>query len=397
MFFLAAYGLSAQIPNESRFFVLPITGVGSRADKAFLYDRINYEVTYQNYGLVWIRRESDYVLRGNIHAVVDVQNDEEPPPGRTTMISGDKREFLSWEVRNPILFYDTSSNRNSHNYRPEYVLILKLMRSRTNEVLSERHLVFNDLNDDLRQGISQMMTDFFMQVPDPEPYSPEVQRIPPHIAQRPPPAEPEETPAQRRRRQREERQQEQEQESDLEDRSNERLGFSDDWRDKLFFFEYSILWAPRENVESKKWNYLNLGMNLALEMQFLPFLALEFGAQFIQETSGGTSNRDLLLEFPLALKIVLKPGKNLMFELYGGLSLNYISLMEVVEPSQFSYFGGLEICIKTNSGIFVIEPRYTMDMYTSKLGPGLDHKRKMWQLGVGFKTGLISKLVRKQD
>ena len=393
IFFLVVGGLSAQIPNETRFFVLPITGVGTAEAKSFLYDRINYEVAFQNYGLVWSRRGSDYILRGTIHPVFDVEDETapQPPNDRQARTTGDRREFLSWEVRDTALFYDTSSNRYSQDYQPEFVLVVRLMRTRTNELLSEKQLVFNDLDDKTKHGISQMMTDFFMQVPDPEPYSPDVGVIPTYIALTPEPEEPEETPAQRRRRLREERRQD-----DFDDQT-ERFGFSNDWRDKLFFFKYGFIWAPRENIVDNTMNYLNLGMNLALEVQFLPFLALEAGAQVIQETSGGDENRDLLLEFPLAMKIVLKPGKNLMLGLFGGLSFNYISLMDAVTPSKFSYFGGLELCFNTKSGIFVIEPRYTIDIDASNLGPDLDHKRKMWHVGVGYKTGLLSKLVRKRD
>ncbi|MDR2965029.1 MAG: hypothetical protein LBU88_04570 [Treponema sp.] len=346
MFFLAAHNLYAQIPSESRFYVLPITGSGTKQDKAFLYDRINYEVAFQNYLLVWARRESDYIFRGTI-------------------------QFVSGEY-------------------PEYILNIRLMSSRTNKVLSEKQLIFYDINDsdDISQGITRLMTDFFLQVPD----ETEAERPPSRVAQRPPSQEPE--PAVPNRRQRAERP---EQESTFVDRSNERLAFSDDWRDKLFFFEYSLIWAPREYVENDSINYINLGLNFALEMQFLNFLAIEVGAQFIQETSGGNKNRDLLLEFPAALKIVLKPGKAFMFEIYGGVSFNFISFMNVVTPSRYSVFGGLEICLKTNSGIFVIEPRYAMDINNSNLGSGLEHKRKMVQVGIGYKTGLFTKLVRKQD
>jgi len=175
----------------------------------------------------------------------------------------------------------------------------------------------------------------------------------------------------------------------------------DDWRDKWLFLEASALWAPRiyfGHYDSVNW--ANFGLKLAVDFQFLNFLSLSAGVQFVQDwvvitATGGEFRRDLILEVPLALKLLLKPYSYLMLEPYGGVLLNH-SLMNSTKPSMFSWFAGLQFGVKAGPGMAVIDPRFAMDFSKSYINT-VQYRRYMIQIGIGYKFGFFPKKLKRTD
>jgi len=172
----------------------------------------------------------------------------------------------------------------------------------------------------------------------------------------------------------------------------------EDWRDRWVFLEATALWAPR--IYRGKYdsvNWANFGLRLAVDVQFLNFLALDAGISFIQDRVVVSATegefRDLILEIPIALKAVIKPRNNyLMIEPYGGISINS-SLMEFTKPSTLSWFAGTQLGIKAGPGMLVIDPRFTMDFSKSYINNAnkVQYQRYMLQIGLGYKIGFFRK------
>lgn len=173
--------------------------------------------------------------------------------------------------------------------------------------------------------------------------------------------------------------------------------YTDERSGQFLFLEFSLLWAPRTDYsDNKTIKWMNIGLGFSAELHFFNYFALDLGTQFVQEISGGEANRDLLLEVPLALKLVLRPFENIMLEPYGGVSFNF-SLMDKTKPSLCSYFGGLQFNLKIGSGYLVIDPRVSLDANFSDIGTLTNYRRVMMQAGIGYKTGFFSKGGRNQD
>jgi hypothetical protein len=160
------------------------------------------------------------------------------------------------------------------------------------------------------------------------------------------------------------------------------------------------LWVPRIYIgRYESVNWANFGLRLAAELQFLNFLSVDIGVQFVQEwvviSATGGQYRDLILEAPLALKLVFKPYNYLLLEPYGGVSLNY-SLMNYTKPSMFSWFTGLQFGVKAGPGMAVIEPRFAMDFSKSYIDT-VQYQRYMFQIGIGYKFGFFRKRPKSVD
>jgi hypothetical protein len=124
-------------------------------------------------------------------------------------------------------------------------------------------------------------------------------------------------------------------------------------------------------------------------------MSISAGAQITQDliTISGVDEEfsDLLLEVPLALKLVFKPTDYFRLEPYGGISFNY-SLLGTTEPSSLSWFAGLQFGIRAGAGMLVIDPRFFMDFEDSALsGRDIGYQRICIYLGVGYKIGIIPK------
>jgi hypothetical protein len=178
-----------------------------------------------------------------------------------------------------------------------------------------------------------------------------------------------------------------------------------DWRDKWVFVGFSAAWNPRLYIgETRQTNLGNAGLGFSLELQFLDNVSLGTGLGVTQELimverpsrPGEYENYpDLTLELPVLVRIVIKPGSNLMLEPYSGISLNF-SLFGQTKPSQLSWVLGYQNGIKAGPGAFFFDFRFSMDLSKSSVQEreGItapEYKRYNLAVGAGYKFGTIQK------
>lgn len=366
--FLLFTGLSlfAQTFREARIFVLPVDGEGGTGDNAYFYRQINYEVVLQFHSLVSFQREADYILRGTIGLFTGqfetpvFQEDTDAlgpvpprpiPPVRNTF---GRREYFSWEVDGSVYFYDTTGDGN---YQPvsmypmsantqqddgdaEYVFNLELVESATGEVVGNQYLIYSTVDSSVNPLISIIVYNMLAGIPDFQ-----------------------------------------------ED--------SSDWRDKSLFFNISALWAPRIYADQRRSvNMPNFGFGLSAEYNFVDFMSVGLGLQFVQDrvvfsSARSEEYRDLILEIPASLMFVFRLADHFTLEPYAGVALNF-SLMRVTHPSVFSWFTGLQFGMKAGSGMITFDPRFAMDFYHSTAN-SREYHRYMLQIGIGYKFGFFPK------
>jgi len=349
--------LSAQSLREAKIHIEPVTGSGGSEDNSYFFKQLEYEVVFQKYLLSRTRRTSDFILRGTTGPFTGHENmmaaelavettntgtgavpSRPIPPIRNT--SG-RQEYFSIDSGNSPVFIDTSgrdtrSSNTSNQPRQqipngEWFFLVELINRETDEVIGMQYIVYQTVDSAVGDLLPILVYNLLSGIP-------EIEEM-------------------------------------------------EDWREQWIFVDFGFIWAPRINYsESGAINLLNLGVGVSLEFHFLKFLALNLGVQVVQETSGGESNRDLILEAPIALKFVFKPFSNIILQPYGGILFNY-SLMNKTEPSMFSYFAGLELGFRTGSGIFIINPRYAIDVESSHIGSGMYIHRHMVQISLGYKIG----------
>ena len=182
------------------------------------------------------------------------------------------------------------------------------------------------------------------------------------------------------------------------------IALGEDKRNKLLFLDALLLWSPRiYKAETESVYWLNFGLNVSAEIQFLKFMSFSVGFQFSQDwiyvsEVKKEEFRDFIIDVPISLRFVFKPGDYILLSPYGGMSYNF-SLMKTTEPSAYSWFAGFQFGVKAGPGFIIIDPRFTMDYYESKLAPvtneTLEYHRYMIQIGVGYKFGFISKKKKK--
>ena len=142
-------------------------------------------------------------------------------------------------------------------------------------------------------------------------------------------------------------------------------------------------------------NLRNIGAGFYPEIQFLDSVSLETGLGLTPEWIRVTEDddfRDLMLEVPLLLKIVLRPGDHFMLEPYSGVSLNF-SLFGLTKPAQLSWVVGYQHGVKAGQGAFLFDFRFIMDLANSSLVkyPDIYYRKYSVSFGVGYKYGIIQK------
>jgi hypothetical protein len=174
------------------------------------------------------------------------------------------------------------------------------------------------------------------------------------------------------------------------------------WRNKWVYIGGSVFWTPRIYTADSAATYLtNFGGGIFAELHFLNFLSLGAGAELASdmvkvlpsdtETYGNT-----LLEIPLLLKIVFKPGDFALFEPYGGVHFN-IPFENTTVPPQVSWLVGFQFGIKAGPGVLYIDPRFSMDIGKSILDEeasgvsDLLFQRNIIHLGIGYKVGFFTR------
>jgi hypothetical protein len=373
LFFLACFSVFGQTSSKAKIYVAPIEGIGKEADNDYFYKRLIYELILQFHKVVKSRFDGDYMFKGTIELVSGasatdsvepsaIQQDNYTPvpesPYPPVMNIYGRREFFSMQTGDELYFFDSTGTDNtaprsaaketdhSENDAQEegvkYYFKLEMTDNRTGEVISGQNFIFAAVGDSVDKSISVIVYNLLSDIPD--------------------------VPSKR-----------------------------GDSRDRWMYFETSLLWLPRiyyGGYESV--NLLNFGVKLGMELHFVSFMSVGAGVQITQEqivTSAKTYN-DLTLETPVSLKFVFNPGDKCALEPYGGAAWNY-SLGNTVQPSMFSWFAGIQLGIKdkNETGMFVIDPRFSMDFYDSALpAENIKYQRYCIQLGLGYKFGVLQKI-----
>jgi len=377
-FFLLITGLSlfGQNFREARIFVQPVDGTGMTGDNAFFYKQLTYEVVLQYYTLARTRRASDFILRGTIapytgeeQFLIDNQPEESEivntgpvPPRPIPRIRNTfgRREFFSWETNGEIVFFDTSiedsgsvtepesfhveegiGENNDDSGAGESVFTLELINSITGDAIAKQYIIYRFTDAAVGDLISIIVYNMLMSIPD--------------------------------------------------------IEADADWRNNWLFADINAIWAPRVyTVPDQHISWVNFGIGVSLEYNFLDFMSVGLGVQLVQDgivitdEESGVEYRDLLLEIPLALKFVFRPS-TFTLEPYGGVSYNH-SLMETTTPSFLSWFAGIQFGMKVGPGMIVIDPRFSMDFFNSQIVENsVEYQRYLFQISLGYKFGFLPK------
>jgi len=367
VFFLVCFSLFGQTteqkPNEYKIFVFPIAGYGREKDNDYFYKQLGYEVFFQHHVVVESQGDSNYIFKGTIEPVgggpikkpipdhfdgqkenYNAISEKASPPVKN---SPGRREYFSIEKSEEIYFLDSkggdgssSSEIKAQMEEEGYYFTLELLDSGSGEVLGKKKMLFFVTDASVSKLVSIIVYDLLSDIP---------------------PASP-----------------------------NKR----GDSRDRWMYFETSLLWMPKIYYDGyDEISLLGLGMKLGFEFHFTRFMSLAVGAQATQEYISVYNVTDFMLEAPVSIKYVLNLDNNYSLEPYGGVSFNY-SITSKIQPSDYSWFAGVQFGIKDSSetGMFVIDPRFSMDFSNSSVLDGnFEYKRCSIQLGVGYKFGFIQK------
>jgi hypothetical protein len=362
LFFLVCFSPFAQTTREIKIYVSPIAGYGRERDSNYLYKQVAYEVVFQYHTVVESQSVSNYTFKGTIEPVSGLPVKEPPAqqlPGQTDNYSliqenasppvkniPGRREFFSIEDGDEIYFYDSTGggiNSPSSVQAEEegYYFKLEMLHSGTGEVIGAQEFIFFVTGDSVNKNVSDIVYNLLSGIHD--------------------------VPVKR-----------------------------GDSRDRWLYFETSVFWMPRMYYDGyESINLLNMGMKVGAELRFLSFMSLGAGVQMTQDkiVTPAENFTDLLLEVPVALKMVFKIDYNYILEPYGGISRNY-SIGKKIEPSKYSWFAGSQFGIKDTSetGMIIVDARFSGDFYDSVLlAKNIEYRRYCVQLGFGYKFGVIQK------
>ena len=361
IFLLAGLSLFGQNSREAKIYVPPVEGKVREGDNAYFHKQLTYEVIFQHQTVVRNKGSSDYIFKGAIELEDKESLNDSPDSAQSanayTPVPNmpvphvrnffGRREFFSMEAGSEIRFYDTkgdndfepspgeeSAGKNSETY----IFTLEMLERSTGDVISSQAIVYSDLDSSLNSLISIVVSNMLYEI-------------------------------------------------------SEKLE-SANWLKNWVFLEMSVLWLPRQYKGDVEFFYLsNYGVKIAMEVQFASFMSMGIGAIVSQEEAefdGVEGINELLLEVPALLKFDIVISDDFVIEPYGGVSLNY-SLSKKTIPSQLSWFAGLQFNFRAGAGAVVIDPRFSMDFYSSGI-PASDVKfsRYSMQFGIGQKTDKIS-------
>ena len=230
----------------------------------------------------------------------------------------------------------------------EYIFYLELINSKTDEIIGGQYIIYKEINTTIDGMLSVLVYNMLSGIPD--------------------------------------------------------ISLGEDRRNRWLFLDASLLWAPRiYKAETESVYWLNFGVGASAEVQFLNFMSASVGLQFTQDwiyvsEAKNEEFRDLIIDIPISIRFVFKPGDYFLLSPYGGMSYNF-SVIKSTEPSAYSWFVGFQFGVKAGPGFVTIDPRFTMDYYKSNLSPVtndvLEYQRYMVQIGLGYKFGFIQKKKKK--
>ena len=115
--------------------------------------------------------------------------------------------------------------------------------------------------------------------------------------------------------------------------TSEHLAEGDSWRNKLLYAGGQLNWAPRVYSDTAfSTHFASFGTGVVNEWVEVSYM----------ETG---ENRDIILELPVSLRFVFRPGDNFMLQPYGGVQFNF-SLFGITTPSIISWLGGFQCGVR---------------------------------------------------
>jgi hypothetical protein len=173
---------------------------------------------------------------------------------------------------------------------------------------------------------------------------------------------------------------------------------NDEWRNMLLYAGGSAFWNPRVYFgDAQSAFFANFSGGLFAEFHFIGFMSAELGLGLAIDWVSAVRNEDyrnLVMEIPLLVKFVIKPGDHLMLEPYVGIRYNF-PFYDTINTPMFSCLAGFQYGVKVGPGVLIIDPRFTFDIGDSSLealsGDTLDFQRYAIYIGVGYKYGFIKK------
>ena len=178
---------------------------------------------------------------------------------------------------------------------------------------------------------------------------------------------------------------------------------NNDWRNKWLFVGAFASWIPHiytaDNVST---HLVNFGGGVFAEYHFINFMSVGAGFEIAPDLIKVTpkdkeSYSNILLEIPVYVKGVIKPGNYFILEPYAGVHFN-IHFKKTITPPVISWLAGFQYGVKLGPGVFFIDPRFSMDIGKSILNAApssgvkkVPFQRYVIHLGIGYKLGFYTK------
>jgi len=171
---------------------------------------------------------------------------------------------------------------------------------------------------------------------------------------------------------------------------------AEEWRHKPLYFGGSLFWAPRlYSGERVSVNIANIGVGFSGEYNFLQYVSLGIGLDFLQDwvmvtTGYGDDYRNWYMQIPVTLGGVLRPGDKFMHKPYAGIVCNIPLVQHNISPI-LSWIIGFQYGLKAGPGIVFTDLSFSADIGKSDVNvlqnDPRQYSRYMLYLGVGYKWG----------
>jgi hypothetical protein len=183
----------------------------------------------------------------------------------------------------------------------------------------------------------------------------------------------------------------------------------DSWRNRMWYIGANVFWNPRIYYGTKgEFFPFNFGWGISAEfnlhkygvgeLKYLKYLAFGTGLEFasdwvVASTRSNDDYRNTIMQIPLTVYGVFKPGAIFLHEPYLGILFNIPFLPDTVPPV-VSWKAGFQYGIKAGKGVFYGDIRFSMDFGKSgfnanRPGDTRQYDRYMIYLGMGYKYDLV--------
>jgi hypothetical protein len=182
----------------------------------------------------------------------------------------------------------------------------------------------------------------------------------------------------------------------------EDTGKDDEWRNKWLYFGASAFWSPRAYTADNRSNstpYLGyIRGGFSAEFHFVNFMSFETGVELAADrvtVSDAEYYPNTMLEIPLLIKYVIKPGGYFMLEPYTGAQIN-IPIYNTTKPPLFSWLAGFQFGVKAGPGVLFADTRVGIDIGKYNVGAisGTNYQRYIVHLGLGYKYGIFQRKIK---